>query len=377
MLAGCGWSTDQRITRGGSGRHALRAYGAAPPQTVRRPRLPLGEFRQTNASSNTKEDSCKPLWLFLVILCLLSWPIWLVSGVLPRGGTGAYDWRWLVAQVGVFGPSIAALIVSGAIRKDLRRNNVWILSVLLLPLVLPGVLVAAASPSKIAALPLLPSIAALVAGALIILFFSPLNRRLLSPGTREAQTNPGRKWLVLSVVFLPSLFLIAWLLVNSQSGGLEISALQGGVLGSVWIVLVCFSHNLLLGGSLGEEIGWRGFLLPELLRRMNPLTASLILGIVWGLWHLPIDLHAGFGVAGPGAILMRVIYVLPLSVLFTWFYLRSNGSLLVALLLHTSLNVMGDLGLSRFASTGILFFLLMAIAATIVSVSDPVLRRRS
>ena len=71
------------------------------------------------------------VWLFLVLLGLLSWPIWVASGVLPRAGAGAYDWRWLFAQIGVFGPSLAALIVSGALCKKLRRNNLRILTVLL------------------------------------------------------------------------------------------------------------------------------------------------------------------------------------------------------------------------------------------------------
>jgi membrane protease YdiL (CAAX protease family) len=315
------------------------------------------------------------LWLFLVLTCLLSWPIWVVSGVLPRAGTGAYDGPWLVAQLGVFGPSFASLIVTGAARKELRANNLRILLVLLLPLAVPGALVAAASPSTIAELPLLPSIAAVIVGTLTVLFFSPVNRRLLSPGTAEAQGSPSGRWVVLSVTLLPGLFLIAWLLANAQGGGVEVAALQGGMLGSAWSVLVVFCHNLLLGGSLGEEIGWRGFLLPELLRRMPPLTASVVLGVVWGLWHLPIDLYTGFAAEGAGAVVMRIIYVLPLSVLFTWFYLRSKGSLLIALLLHTSLNVMGDLGLSNFEGAGMVFFVLMGITAMIVSVSSPVFSR--
>jgi membrane protease YdiL (CAAX protease family) len=279
------------------------------------------------APDDNRKRSGKSLWFFLALLCLLSWPVWVASGVLPRGGTGAYDFRWLVAQIGVFGPSVAALIVAGARGRELLRNSLRILPVLLLPLAVPGILIAAASPSKIAELPLLPSIASVITGALIILFFSHLNRGLLSPGTGKSQEKPDGKWVLLSVVFLPGLFLIAWLLVNSPGAGWEISAMKGGVLGSTWIILVCFAHNLLLGGSLGEEIGWRGFLLPELLRRMNPLAASLVLGVVWGLWHLPIDLYAGFAVKGPGAILTRIIYSIPLAVLFTWFYLHSKGSL--------------------------------------------------
>jgi membrane protease YdiL (CAAX protease family) len=328
-------------------------------------------------AENTRKESAKSLWLFLLLLTVISWPIWVISGVLPRAGTGAYDLRWLVAQVGVFGPSLAALIVSGTLHKERRRNNLRILAVLLLPLALPGALVAAASPLKIAELPLLPSIAALIVATLVVLFFFPLTRRLLSPGTGEAQHRPDARWVLLSVTLLPALFLLAWLLVHSQGEGLEMSALRGGALGSALVVVVVFSHNLLLGGSLGEEIGWRGFLLPELLRRMSPLVASLLLGVVWGLWHLPIDLYAGFGAQGLGAVLMRIIYALPLSVLFTWFYLGSKGSLLIALLLHTSLNVMGDLGLSRFDSSAMVFFVLMAGAAVIVSVASPVFKKGS
>lgn len=320
--------------------------------------------------------SNKSIWLFLLITCLLSWPIWVFSGVLPRGGTGAYDIHWLVAQIGVFGPALAALLVSSLIDKTLIRNNLRILPVLLLPLFLPGLLVAHASPSRIIDLSLTPSMVAIAVGVLIVLIFFPVNRYVVSPGTGKRQKKPHSGWVILSVTLLPSLFLVAWLLANARGGTLEISAFKGGALGSIWIVLTAFSHNLLLGGSLGEEIGWRGFLLPALLGRMSPLWASLVLGVVWGLWHLPIDLYAGFGSEGLGAVLMRVIYVLPLSVIFTWFYLHTDGSLLIALFLHTSLNIMGDLGLSGFETTGMIFFLLMAVTAVAIFASSAVFRRR-
>ena len=126
---------------------------------------------------------------------------------------------------------------------------------------------------------------------------------------------------------------------------------------------------------MGEEIGCRGFLLPALLREMSPIKASIVLAVVWGLWHLPVDLSAGFGVTGVGAVLARVIFTVPLSILFTWFYLRSKGSLLIAMLLHTSINVMSDLGLSSFEATAMVFGLLAGVAALVLSVSSPVLRR--
>ena len=329
----------------------------------------------TGPADRLRSESSRPLWSFLVLACVLSWPIWLASGVLSRGGSGPYDLRWLVAQIGVFGPTFAALIVSGTAAGELRRNSLRAIPIVLAPLVVPGLLIAQAAPAKVAQLPPLPSVAAVIVAAVVVAFFSPLNRRLLLPATGEPQARPGVGWIVLSVTLLPALFLGAWLVAGSRSGVLEISALQGGPIASLWIVVVCFAHNLLLGGSLGEEIGWRGFLLPALLRRMGPLAASVVLGVVWGLWHLPIDLAVGFGLHGIGAVVARVFFAVPLSVLFTWFFLRSGGSMLVALLLHTSINVMGDLGLSSFEASGVLFFLVETAVALVVVVASPLFRQ--
>jgi len=329
----------------------------------------------TGPADRLKSDSSSSVWTFLTVTCLLSWPVWFASGVLSRGGFGPYDLRWLVAQIGVLGPSLAALLISGATSRELRGNSLRALPVVLAPLLVPGVLIARAAPAKIAALPPLPSIAAVIVGAIVVAFFSPLNRSLLLPATGEPQSRPGSGWIVVSVTMLPAFYLVAWLVAGSRSGELEISALQGGPIASAWIVLVCFAHNLLLGGSLGEEIGWRGFLLPALLRRMSPLAASVVLGVVWGLWHLPIDFYAGFGLHGIGAVVARVVYAVPMSILFTWFFLRTRGSLLVALLLHASINVMGDLGLSSFEAAGVVFFLVATAVALVVVVASPLFRR--
>ena len=182
---------------------------------------------------------------------------------------------------------------------------------------------------------------------------------------------------MLSMTLFPAHFLLAWALVGVREGRFEIGALPGEPLRSVWIVLVVFAHNLLLGGSLGEELGWRGFLLPALLRRMSPLGASMVLGVVWGLWHLPIDLYAGFGITGLGAILARIVFAVPVAVLFTWCYLRANGSLLVAILLHTSINVMGDLAFSGYEATAMMFGLLIGASALVLATRSRLLRSGS
>jgi membrane protease YdiL (CAAX protease family) len=114
--------------------------------------------------------------------------------------------------------------------------------------------------------------------------------------------------------------------------------------------------------------------LPQLLKRHNPLAASLILGVVWALWHAPIDLYSGYFLGGPAAVMIRAITVLPLAILFTWFYVQSNGSLLVALFLHTSINTMPDLGFSRHDESLVVFVIFAAIAALVVSASSQVFR---
>jgi uncharacterized protein len=83
--------------------------------------------------------------------------------------------------------------------------------------------------------------------------------------------------------------------------------------------------------SLGEEVGWRGYALPHLSKGVGRLRASLIIGVVWALWHLPM-----FVGQGTPLTLMPYMFVFFCagSVLFSWFYFRTGGSLLVALLLH-------------------------------------------
>lgn len=95
---------------------------------------------------------------------------------------------------------------------------------------------------------------------------------------------------------------------------------------------------LALTDGLGEEPAWRGFALPRLLSRHSALVASLILGLVLAVWHLPLLWTEGSAVDQLPAWLLFLD--LPAkSVLFTWVFLRTRGSVLVAVLLHASTNL--------------------------------------
>jgi membrane protease YdiL (CAAX protease family) len=86
----------------------------------------------------------------------------------------------------------------------------------------------------------------------------------------------------------------------------------------------------------GEEVGWRGFALPRLAKRFGPLAASAILGVLWTFWHVPMLTLQGVRPALYGVFVPLMIGG---SVLFTWIYGRTNGSLLLAVLTHVGVHL--------------------------------------
>lgn len=94
-------------------------------------------------------------------------------------------------------------------------------------------------------------------------------------------------------------------------------------------------------GPLFEETGWRGFALPRMQHRFGPLRGSLLLGLLWGGWHFFLYLP-GWISNGPlvGAVNtgIFVAFTVTVSVLFTWLFNNTRGSLLLAMLLHGSVN---------------------------------------
>lgn len=90
-------------------------------------------------------------------------------------------------------------------------------------------------------------------------------------------------------------------------------------------------------GPLGEELGWRGFALPRLLKRWNPLTASLILGLIWGVWHLPAFFIAGLPQTHM-AMPFFLLNTISISVVDTALFLRTRGNLVLPILVHLITN---------------------------------------
>ncbi len=86
--------------------------------------------------------------------------------------------------------------------------------------------------------------------------------------------------------------------------------------------------------SLGEEIGWRGFVLPRLQRRFSALTSSVFLGMVWGIWHIPMFISTGMNLS---SLLVQLLTIISFSIIITWVYNNTKGSLFIVWLFHWTL----------------------------------------
>lgn len=112
----------------------------------------------------------------------------------------------------------------------------------------------------------------------------------------------------------------------------------------VFIPLILLSF---LSGPFSEELGWRGFALDPLINRFGFVRASVLLGIVWGVWHLPLywmpqTWHGQMGFAFSG-FWAFVLFSVGLSLMMSWVYVHTKHSILAAMLMHLFSNFTGQM----------------------------------
>ncbi len=146
------------------------------------------------------------------------------------------------------------------------------------------------------------------------------------------------RWFVLAFLVPPVAMMIA-LGVHILLGGTVPASMAAA---HIPLAMANFALVLLVGGPLGEEFGWRGYAMSALMARMTWRAASVIIGVVWGLWHLPLFFMIGTA-QSQMPILVFMVNILAGSVLFGWLFVRTNQSVLPAIVLHTSLNTWAGL----------------------------------
>jgi membrane protease YdiL (CAAX protease family) len=211
-----------------------------------------------------------------------------------------------------------------------------------------------------------PSLAAIVAAAVIY------GRNGLKELWMRVKMWRIPPWLFALAILGPLLGNLA-LLSILQITGVDLVLNPEGV--PIPKLIIIFFFFAIVDGPVGEEIGWRGFLLPRLLEKHGAIFASALIGLVWFAWHLPLyiatdryELSLAFL---SGYLLNNVAF----SFLHTWFFLRSGGSALLAILFHTAGNYFVFLSVTLFPSieqsptTQPIYHGILAVAAIFAGIS--------
>lgn len=144
------------------------------------------------------------------------------------------------------------------------------------------------------------------------------------------------------------------------------SGLPGPANPLAWLGFAAF---ILMFGPVPEEMGWRGIALDGLQRRRGSLSASLILGSAWALWHLPLFFIQGTYQANLGIFTadfyLYLLMMIPMSILMTWIYNNNDRSTLSAVLFHFAINLTGEV-FSISQSGNWIYFGLWFLAAGLV-----------
>jgi uncharacterized protein len=175
----------------------------------------------------------------------------------------------------------------------------------------------------------------------------------------------GLRWYVLVIVgsAIPTAITHGlWMFLGGELAGPPLS------LGLIFQLLVSFLVFVLFNG---EELGWRGYALPRLQAKRSALVASLIVGAMWALFHLPLFFDRGMADFSRMPPLSYLLLAMAWSIIFTWVFNKTRGSVLLAMLLHAASN--GWRGLYRpesadFAFHVSLYIGVMCLAALTVVV---------
>lgn len=170
------------------------------------------------------------------------------------------------------------------------------------------------------------------------------------------------KWLVITFLLFPVLYAVSSLIAF---------LVQGDHPSLAWISQPWVIFNYILtaffAGGFSEEFGWRGYALDRFQVKVGPIISSLIIGVIWAFWHLPVWFIAGdpHGIGGIPDFFLFLLETAFLSILYTWLYNNSNKSIFIAVIFHTIFNFMTFLiHLSEFGEQ--IYFILFYITTVLV-----------
>ena len=148
----------------------------------------------------------------------------------------------------------------------------------------------------------------------------------------------GLRWYLFALMGVPLIMLLGTMVYSMSLPNL------GALGGPSYLLsyLASFAFVTVLGGPLFEEIGWRGFALARMERLQGPLLASVILGVMWALWHLPEFLVPSWAASSGGGGIVGIasftLTAITFTIVITWVFNNTRASVLLAILVHSSID---------------------------------------
>ncbi len=182
----------------------------------------------------------------------------------------------------------------------------------------------------------------------------------------------GWGWFIFSIFAPTILFALSLLFADFRGDIINLPQLSrldylpgSNTLSTLFIWLAAF--------GLGEEIGWRGFALPRLQKNRSALSASVILGVIWAFWHLPLffykDAYMALGLLTGFPLFL--LSVLSASIVLTWLYNSTNGSLIMVVLFHGLFNFFSASGVGGSNTASVMSAAIMFWSVVVIILYGP------
>jgi membrane protease YdiL (CAAX protease family) len=152
---------------------------------------------------------------------------------------------------------------------------------------------------------------------------------------RTIKWSVSARWYVFAIGYMAAIKLAAALLLRLTTGAWPAFGQE-----PLYIMAIAIPFSTPV--QAGEEIGWRGYALPRLSMRLGLSGASVALGVIWACWHLPFFFISGTDKSGQ-SFPLYLLGGTALSVAMAWLYWRTNGSLLLTMLMHAAVNNTKDI----------------------------------
>ena len=150
----------------------------------------------------------------------------------------------------------------------------------------------------------------------------------------------GLRWWIVVLGLAPVILGVSYAAYLSLGGAFQRAPVLAQLDGPLGLAIVPIALVVTLVLALGEELGWRGYLLPLLQTRFGAAVASLVLGVCWFAWHVPLqfvpgDANSGFPIVLWGLSIVATAFV------YTWLFNNTGGSVLAVTLFHGLFNTLG------------------------------------